>query len=265
MHTPIELAEAFIQTGELADALDALNQHLEATPDDANARRLRASVLLHLPGRERDALADLDALAVLTADDGLLRAQTLETLGDPTGAFAALEQAWVAYHDPRSAELLLRALYKRGEAAPALELLADLPKSWNWLGWSGDFYALKGELAIAAEHFCSALEQLDSAEKNGLTEVQRANLLLKRAEIYRRLKRYAEAEADYQAAEAIIPSDPMIPFNRGLLIYEQGKLRAALPLCRDALDHAPEGLRDHMRRILTNDPRYKTLVQALLP
>lgn len=265
MHTPIELAEAFIQTGELGDALDALNQHLEATPDDQAVRRLRASVLLHLPGHEREALLDLDALAAPTADDLLLRAQTLEALGDPAGAFTAIEQAWTTYHDPRSAELLLSALHRRGESARALELLADLPKNWNWLGWSGDFYALKGELATAAEYFCSAIDQLDQGEKSGLTEAQKAHLLLKRADAYRRLKRYAEAEADYRAAEAIIPSDSMIPFNRGLLVYEQGHLRQALPLCRDALDHAPEGLREHMRRVLTNDPRYNTLVQALLP
>ncbi|MEO8395341.1 MAG: tetratricopeptide repeat protein, partial [Chloroflexota bacterium] len=174
-------------------------------------------------------------------------------------------QAWSAHHDLRSAELLLSALFRRGETKRALELLADLPKSWKWLGWSGDFYALKGDTAIAAEHFCSAIDQLDQAEKNPLTETQKAHLLLKRADAYRRLKRYEEAEADYRAAEAIIPGDPMIPFNRGLLIFEQGRLRAALPLCRDALDHAPEGLREHMRRVLTTDPRYNTLVQALLP
>jgi tetratricopeptide (TPR) repeat protein len=264
MHTPIELAEAFIQTGELGDALDALCQHLEANPDDADARRLRASVLLHLPDHAREALADLDALTVTTADDLLLKAQTFEALGEPEAAFTAIEQAWTAHHDPRSAELLLRALFRRGETNRALELLADLPKSWKWLGWSGDFYALKGDNAIASEHFCSALDQLDQAEKNALTEMQKATLLLKRAEAYRRLKRYVEAEADYRAAEAIVPSDPMISFNRGLMIFEQGNLRAALPLCRDALDHAPEGLHDHMRRVLTTDPRYKALVQALM-
>ncbi|MEO8393720.1 MAG: hypothetical protein ABI700_12085, partial [Chloroflexota bacterium] len=109
MHTPIELAEAFIQTGELGDALDALNQHLQAQPDDEGARRLRASVLLHLPNRAREALADLDALAAPSTDDLLLRAQTLEALGDSEAAFAAIEQAWSAHHDLRSAELLLSA------------------------------------------------------------------------------------------------------------------------------------------------------------
>ena len=265
MHTPIELAEAFIQAGELSDALDALNQQLEAQPDDPPARRLRANVLLHLPGRAREALADLDALTTVSADDLLLRAQIHDLLDEHEAAFTALEQAWTEQRDLRSAELLLSSLLRRGDVKRGLDLLADLPKNWKWLGWSGDFYVIKGEFATAAEHFCSALDQLEQGEKNALTETQKAHLLLKRADAYRRLKRYAEAETDYRAAEAIIPTDLMISFNRGLMIYEQGKLRSALPLCRDALDHAPEGLREHMRRVLTTDPRYNTLVQALLP
>src|SRR5207237_257505 len=98
--------------------------------------------------RAREALTDLDALAAPSTDDLLLRAQTLEALGDSEAAFAAIEQAWSAHHDLRSAELLLSALFRRGETKRALELLADLPKSWKWLGWSGDFYALKGDMAI---------------------------------------------------------------------------------------------------------------------
>ena len=39
-YNPITLADAFIQAGELDDALDALNQHLEANPSDDDARRV---------------------------------------------------------------------------------------------------------------------------------------------------------------------------------------------------------------------------------
>ncbi len=82
-YSPMELAEAFIQTGELPDALDALNQQLTAYPDDETARRLRAQVLMRLPGEEhlRAALHDLDQLASPTAEDGLLRGILLEQLG----------------------------------------------------------------------------------------------------------------------------------------------------------------------------------------
>ena len=55
-YSPIELAEAFIRTGELADALDALNPHLEAQPNDETALRLRAAVLMRLPGEDLEEL-----------------------------------------------------------------------------------------------------------------------------------------------------------------------------------------------------------------
>ncbi len=260
----LELAELFIRAGELSEALDALNAELESQPDDQAALRLRANLLTHLPGRGREALTDLDTLSEATLDDHLLRIHVLDTLGDHDAAFEVIERLWMDRGDAQSVTLMLRALQRRGEFDRALELLADLPKSWNWLGWSGDFYALKGDYSIAAEHFCSAIDQLEHAERNPLSETQRAHLLLKRADAYRRLKQYADADADYRSAEAIIPSDPMIPFNRGLLIFEQGDLRRALPLCRDAMDHAPDALRDHMRNVLMDNPRYHMLAQALM-
>ncbi len=259
MHTALELAEAFIQAGELDDALAALDEHLAEYPDDSDVRRLRIDVLLRLPGRARAALDDLGLLP----DDPLLRYQIFERLGDHAAAFAAVEQAWDQAPDPRTAELLLRLLEQRREVEKALRVLADLPKTSNWLEWSGDFHALKGDCPAAVEYFCAALDLL--ADSNDpLIRIRCAHLLLKRAESYRKMKSWAQAEADYRAAETIIPDDPLILFNRGLLIYEQGHLRQALPLCRDALDHAPEGLRAHMRAVLTDEPRYRTLAQALL-
>ncbi len=260
MPTPLELAEAFIEAGELPDALEALNHHLDAHPDDQSARRLRIDVLLRLPGHEREALADLKALPELTDEDTIKR---FGLLGTTDELEAALKRSLCAGDMLPLADLMLCRLYKVGASDRALALLADLPKTWRLLGWSGDFYALKGEDAVAAEHFCSALDQLGQVD-NALLELQRAALLLKRGAAYHRLRRYAEADADYQSAEAIIPNDPMIPFNRGLLIFEQSGLRRALPLCRDALDHASQTMRDHMRDLLMNDARYHVLAQALL-
>ncbi len=262
MYSPMQLAEAFIQAGELTDALDALNQ---ADPTDAEARRLRASVLMRLPGRLREALADLDALAAPTAEDHLTRAHLLEQLGDDPGAFAAVEQAWRSAPDARITEQYVRALMQRGAADQALRALADQPEGWRWSGWRGDCYALQRDFGAAVTHYSAALDQLAALpDPNGVTETQTAHLLFKRAQAYQNLQQVAAAEADYQAAEAIIPDDPMIPFNRGLLIFEQGDLRRALPFCRDALDRAPEALRDHIRDVLFGDPRYHLLAQALL-
>jgi tetratricopeptide (TPR) repeat protein len=262
MPSPLELAEALILAGEMDDALDALSQHLTENPDDEDARRLRVRLLLSLQ-RGKDALADLDALP---APDQVLAAQAYALLGDDARAVEAREQLLQAGADenPEQIELLLRDLYQRKEIDKALGRLADLDKTWRWLGWSGDFFVLRADYAIAAEHYCSALDELKQQETNAILETQTAYLLLKRADVYRRLRQFAEADADYRAAEAIIPTDPMIPFNRGLLIFEQGSLRRALPLCRDALDHAPDALREHMRNTLLDEPRYHLLAQALL-
>lgn len=265
MPSLLEVADALILAGEMDEALDALSQHLAENQNDEDARRLRVRLLLSLQ-RGKDALAELDRLP---APDQRLRAQAYALMGDKVRAIEMREQLLQANADetPEQIELLLRDLYQRGESDKALGMLADLSKTWRWLGWSGDFFALRADYAIAAEHYCSALDMLKEQESNALLEAQKAYLLLKRADVYRRLRQFAEADADYRAAEAIIPTDPMIPFNRGLLIFEQGdgaSLRRALPLCRDALDHAPEALREYMRNTLLDEPRYHLLAQALL-
>jgi tetratricopeptide (TPR) repeat protein len=259
----MDRAEAFLRAGELDEALAALDQHLQTHPDDDEAHRLRIDVLIRLPGRAQEALAALDALPDLTEEDYVARFGALVHLGVP-GADEALVQAHARFPaNPALADLALTVLYGRGASDPALELLVDLPKTAHWLSWSGTFYALKGDDRVAAEHYCSALDQFGDTQEP-LRQLQRAALLLKRADAYRRLKQFDDAEADYQAAEAIIPDDPLIPFNRGLLIFEQGNLRRALPLCRDAMDRAPDALRDHMRHALLDEPRYRPLAQALL-
>ena len=262
MTASLELAEAFIHAGELEEALNALTEHLHTHPADAAARRLRASVAARLPDRAREALADLDALETLTAADHLLRWRVLDNLGDADAALAALEASCTLDPDPRATELLLGVLLRRGEPDRALALLADLPKTWAWLGWSGDFYVLKGDDRVAAEHFCSALDELAKRESSALIAAQRARLLLRRADAYRRLRRFDDADADYAAAAAIIPDDPLIGFNRGLVACERGDLDSALLLCAAALDAAPDALRDHMRAALA-DPPYAALAILL--
>ncbi len=210
MPTPLELVEAFISAGELEDAVEVLDECLAATPYDTDAIRLRAELLLHLPGRARDALYDLDHLPERSADDHLLRARAFDALGDEDGVFAAIEQAYSANPDLRNVDLLLNQLYKREAAERALNLLADLPKTWHWLSLTGDFHALTGDYVTAAAAYCSALDDLAQAEPSAINDLRRAVLLLKRADIYRQLGHFKDADADYAAASAIIPNDPTI-------------------------------------------------------
>ncbi|MEO1163713.1 MAG: tetratricopeptide repeat protein, partial [Chloroflexota bacterium] len=66
-YTPMQLAETFLKTGELEDALDALNQQLEAEPADEEARRLRVQVLM--PLLVRDVLVAASASKLVRASD----------------------------------------------------------------------------------------------------------------------------------------------------------------------------------------------------
>ncbi len=224
MASALELVEAFISAGEIEDACGVLDQHLQTFPHDADAHRLRAELLLHLPDRTRnlqDALRDLDALPQVTPADLLLRAQVLSALGDAEGEFAAVEQAWQMDHDLRTADLLLQLLYRQGETDRALALLAGLPKTWRWLCWSADFYVQAGEDAVAEAHYCSALDDLAQSETNAIRDLQRAVLLLKRADVYHRLERWMDADADYRAAAMIIPNDAAITMLRAQLAAER--------------------------------------------
>src|SRR5262245_6743475 len=93
-YTPLQMAEAFIQTGELQDALDALNQHLDANPSDDDARRMRAQVLMRLrrPEDLATALSDLQQLDVASTQDRLNLAILLEQRSDHQAASEILEK-----------------------------------------------------------------------------------------------------------------------------------------------------------------------------
>lgn len=266
MYSPLELAEAFIKTGELADALDALGQHLENTPDDETARRLRAAVALRT-GDLALALADLDALPAPTADDQTRRSVILERMGDTDGAVAAMEAARVLNpDDERQAERLLQLLLKRGEVDRARALIDSRPPTWRWLQWAGDLSAQAGDHAAAVEGYSAALEQLNAQfdlSANASAAAIKARLLLARADCYRQSGQIGQAEADYRTAQTIIPTDPMIPFNLGLLAAERGDLDAALALCREAFADASDTLRAHMRVSLRDKASYAHLVARL--
>ena len=103
------------------------------------ARRLRIDVLIRLPGRAREALAELNALPIyIEWTIMLLRWARLDQAGrieaersqaarcKPGQSIGRPAQRWNRLPDQRAAE-------QRGKADQALELLADLPKTRKWL------------------------------------------------------------------------------------------------------------------------------------
>ncbi len=269
-YSPLELADAFIKTGELSDALDALNQHLGETPDDEETLRLRIEVLMRLPGEHnlRAALADLDKLVTPTPDDHARRSVALERMGNIDGAITAMQQARSDSGNERLAERHLQLLAAQGKTVAALELVRTQPRSWRWLQWEGDLLVMEGDGEPATERYGTALDLLE--ERRHLMDerhaaAMRARLLLARAKAHQQLGNSEQAESDYAAAVEIVPDDPMIPFNQGLLASLRGDMDSAVKLCREAITDANDVLRAEMQKSLQGDERFRALSAALKP
>jgi len=268
-YSPLQLAEAFIQTGELHDALEALDQQIDAHPGDERARRWRAAVLLRLrdEDRLRQAEDDLRGLTAPTARDHVQRSIILEVLGDLEGAVAAMQSARDSQpEDERLAERTLQLLMAQGKLDEAQRLIETRPRTWRWLQWAGDLLVLSGNDIVAIARYGLALAQLenktDSIENRHLGAL-RARLLLARADAYRRLEMIEQAEMDYVAAGNLMPDDPMITFKRGLLASLQGDRQRAADLCREALHNANQTLHAMMLAELRENEQYETMLKSL--
>lgn len=267
-YSPMQLAEAFLRTGELTDALDALNQQLAQEPTDDTARRMRIALLIQLSDDKhlRLALEDCNQLANPLPADFTRRSIILEKLDDLPGALLAMELVRRnAPQDERAVERTLHLLLAQGETQKARQLLEERPKTWQWLERAGDLAAQSGEPATAVLRYTEALALLEESfdlQTNIYARALMARLLLARADSHRRLEQLAEAEADYRQAEAVVPDEPIIPFSRGLLAFMRGELPLAVELCGNALQNANETLRAQMRKTLA-EPRYAALAEQL--
>lgn len=263
-YTAIEMAAAFIQAGELEEAFAALSEHLNSTPDDAQARRWRMQVLRHLPldDAPRIAQTDFKHLDTHIPDDYMHLALLLEQ-GE---ALAVLRDGLAQWPDHEGlTERYIGLLRNSRDWAEALALLRDQPPDWRWLQLEGDLLAEHGDAMLATARYSQALNQLEQLNAHPYLDAMKARLHLIRAATYRRLGFLDQAMQDYLAAEAIVPDDPVIPFNRGLIAWLEGDAEGALALCRPALAQANAALRAEMLREVENHPRYAALLQELKP
>lgn len=268
-YTALQLADAYLQTGEFDLALHALDQHLAAQPADDEARRLRAKIRARQPDHRAAALADLDALAAPTAWDSKTRGEVCEALGAIDAAESAYATA--AHHGSSISlwETYLRFLIRIGKTEHALSVIPDFEPRWVWLRWRGEILTLLDEPERAVEQFDLALDDFDHhPPRDGwdyyMLWSYKAPMLMGRAALRRQLGRYADADADYLAALPITNEPLIVTFNRGLVILESGgELADAAAICRDAFYAAPPRLRDAMRAELEADPRYAALLEEL--
>lgn len=266
----LTLANAFIQTGELDDALDALNQHLEAKPEDDEARRLRVQVLMRMEGKIQWEAIMEDSLALKkpTVDDYVKMSSLSEQMNDYDSAlFFTVEALKLQPDDNRLIERRVRLMLEaEGDPIIVDQLLEQLPEHWRWSGWRGEIALLQGNFDRAVEQFSAALSHLEQTMDTtnvAFAANLKAQILLKRASVHHNIQALAEADADYAAAEQIIPDDPMIRFNRGLIAFLQEDSERGIALCRDAYANAPAALRDEMQKALAEDERYAPIAAAI--
>lgn len=270
-YSPMELANAFIRAGELPDALQALDTQLTAQPDDDEARRLRAAVLLRLPDEEhlQRARTDLEALAAKTPADYVQLSILAERLADPEQAVAMMQSACqLAPDDERLLERLLSLLIKQQHFTEALTLVRSRGRDWRWLQWEADLLTLCADFTAAAAVYQQALNLLEERldyRANRVAGALRTHLLLALGYACRRSGQLETADTCYRAALEYYPDDTTIAFNRGLLLALRGELDEAVQQCRAALEATenPE-LRTGMIHTLHSETALKMLAERLL-
>ena len=264
---PLELAAAFIQTGELDDALVALNQHLDENPADDDARRMRIKVLQHLGDEAglRAAQDDFARLPTHTLNDVISYSLLLEQSGDHDGALATIAQGyrrWPA--NERIIERYLQLLARANDTETALSIVRQQPRTWRWWQWEGDILAMQGDDTTATARYGLALASLDNMlGDDPYAAPVKASILLARAHAYRRLQHFQQADDHYAAAAQLVPNDPTITFARGLLRFLQGEMAVAAETCRSALAEATPALYKQMLDELHGDERYRPLAAQL--
>jgi tetratricopeptide (TPR) repeat protein len=169
-HSPRDLAEAFLKTGELQDALAAMQAHLLACPHDDEMRRLMAQTLLRL-GQDEASLAAWQGIHTPLAEDAVHQATALLRLQRPGEAVERLQGAVAdCPGDERLAERLVQVLMAQERYAEAYQA-ARAHTGWRWEHYLGDIAAALGSPDKAAGHYQAALAALES-RNHGSTVLQ---------------------------------------------------------------------------------------------
>lgn len=265
-YTPLQLAEAFMKTGELDDALAALDDHLAVHPADDAVLRMRAAVLLRLgtPEQLKRALADLDRISMPAADDWVQRSITLERQGDLAQAVEMMHIA--RQHQPddeRTTERLVQLEIAHGNLEAALQVVRSQARNWRWLQWEADILVMLGNDVLASARYGLVLAQLNELGESDHMRAIGGRVVLARAECYRRIGQTDAARDHYLAAKAIYLDDPTIDFNLGLLLAAEGDTQAAIDQCRSAYQRASAALQDEMRLTLA-DEAYQAIAQGVM-
>jgi tetratricopeptide (TPR) repeat protein len=231
-----ELVDAFIQTGELTDALDVLNQHLNDNPHDAKALEMRGQINLRF-GNLEDAIVDFRAIHHPTPDQTIHHAVALKRLGmfglgldvlnDALGMWEGEQTA--DYH--RLVDCFVDIAIAQGDdenLKRALDCLAKVtqPSVYVFIR-QAELARLLGEYQVAIVYFSDGIDALSpQISPNHYLAPMVSSWLCARAGCYQSLGDGASAIADYLLAEKLMPDDRSIVMNRALLMGDVDLMRS---------------------------------------
>jgi tetratricopeptide (TPR) repeat protein len=264
----IELVNAHLFDGDTQAALTALDSHLDAQPDDADARRLRAEthMALNTPDHLRAALDDFNALPAPTPDDSLFMVRAYEKLGLPDQAISTLEAALAldSTH-PRLLQRLAEILLAQGRYRDALDQVEKLAPDWRRLQMVGDvLFDLGLAHNMAREHAVNAYQSaLSIIPVAKWSEPFRARMHLRLANVFQRLGDHKAVEREAAAAAKLIPGEPAVAFYQGWAQVKRGKPAQALTLLKKAFTGASEAVQTDFRKTLSADPACESLLESL--
>lgn len=267
-YSPMELANAFLQTGEYDDALDALNQQIAEKPDDSDARLLRASLLIRLGDATQleQAIADIEAVNNPSAETYRLLSLAYERQQQLDKAVYAVRKAHdLQPDDERLTERLVTLLRDNHEIDEAIAIVREQPRTWRWLQWEGDLLLEAGNAVLAVARYGLVLAQLNDVDmRDDYRNAMKLRLLSARATAYRRMQQYDLAIEHYKAAQILMPNDITLKFNIGVLEALNGNLDNGLAIAKDALDNASNTMRDLLTEAIRQEDDLPQNLQVAL-
>lgn len=267
-YSAMELAEVFIKTGELDDALNALNQQLNNYPDDINALRLRASVLLRYkePIKLEMALKDLAGIVDPSSTDLVQQSIIYEQLGRYDSAIASMKAACdLSPDDERMLERQVDLLIHEKHYDEALSLIKQAPETWRWMQLAADVYVRMNQHEPALRLYQQAQQALEERFEVPPPHIRATlgRLHLAQANSWRQCANLEGSLAEYKQALEYLPDEATIRFNMGLIFALQGDLSRATEICRTALAETNDYLREMMLESLKEDAQFMALSQSL--
>lgn len=272
-YTPMELAEVFLKTGELDDALDALNQQLGAQPSDDDARFLRAQIYMRLSGDARLAQAQDDISAIMnkSSEHHYMLSVIAEKRGEIDKAITAMHDALTTTQEngedtARLIERLVKLLKDSQRTDAAIELVRQQEHSWRWLQWEADLLMQAENYHLANARYGLVIAHLQQATmRDDFRDALIARNALARAEAFRQLEQYDTAIELAKQAKRLITDDVAIDFTIGTLTALNGDIQSGLAICQVALNAASESVRERLLASLRDNQNLPAnLVNALL-